>query len=347
MYPTLSTILLIFCIYVSFGQSNTQRELSKLRVYVWEFSTQNTVEDSKKLANLLTNDFETELIQSGFYTVLEIRELSRLEEQRTIQQLIFNISELSEQERHQLEGEKAQAVFFGKLIYDEQSKQIILEVKLQHLDGRILRKGSIYLNPSELIMIKTRRAKIHELFTEVHDEIFQAQRQALEEDRTVQFEFISEKLNQYIRRTDDLTTQFRRLDLSLLSPQYLEEYTQCIYRYDTVIQDLLEKHTLYENDFKNVWGSSLGDQLPGVFKSILDFHQRYIFKSLNKRNEQIIRFGQAPNKREKQKLEEELNKEKRTFEETMNDQWPVVKSNVEQFLYNLREQISQDHVSNK
>lgn len=336
MYRILNTILFISFTHLLFGQPAAPKELTKLRVYVWEFSTQHTEEDSKKLANLLTNDFETELIQSGFYTVLEIRELSRLEEQRTLQELIFNIGELSENERHQLEGQLAEAVFFGKLIYDEHSKQITLEVKLQHMDGRILRKGSIYLDPSKLIMAETRRTQVHELFTEVHEEIFEAQRQALKENRTAQFELITEKLNQFLRRTEDLTTQFRRLDIDLLKVEgYVQEYVQCLSRYNTVITDLLEKHNIYENNFKAVWGSELGDQLARVFEQILDFHHRYIFKSLQKRNDLMVQFGKTKNKKESQELKDDLNKEKKRFEETMNDQWPVVKSDVEQFLYNF------------
>jgi hypothetical protein len=339
MHRYLISLLLVSWVLLGFGQA-TSLEEAKQRVYVWEFSTQDTGKATKKLAHQLTNDFETELIQSGFYEVLEIREFSRLEEHRDLQRLIFNLHELSEEERHQLYDQKAEAVFFGKLIHDESSKQVILEIKLQHMDGRILRKGSIYLEPSELIMIKSRRAKILELFTEVHEEIFEAQRQALEEKRTTQFELITEKLNQYIRRTEDLTTQFHRLDVDLLKVEgYVQEYAQCLSRYDTVITDLLEKHTLYENNFKVVWATDLGDQLTRVFEQILDFHYRYIFKSLQKRNDLMIRFGKTKNKSESQKLKDDLIKEKREFENTMNDQWPVVKSDIEQFLYHFRSQL--------
>jgi hypothetical protein len=107
-----------------------------------------------------------------------------------------------------------------------------------------------------------------------------------------------------------------------------------------VIQDLLEKHAQYESDFKAVWDADLGDQLTNVFEQVLDFHHRYIFKSLNKRNEQITRFAKAQNKKERQQMEAELMKEKMTFEETMNDQWPVIRSNLERFLYNLRGQLN-------
>jgi Spy/CpxP family protein refolding chaperone len=208
------------------------------------------------------------------------------------------------------------------------------------MDGWLLWKGSIYLNPSELIMNETRRSKIHELFYKAHEDIFQAQQQALQEARQAQYAIITEKVNQYIRRVEDLTTQFRRLDLSLLSPEYFEEYTQAIYRYDEVIRDLLEKHAQYESDFKAVWDAHLGGQLTSVFEQVLDFHHRYIFKSLNKRNEQITRFAKTKNKKERQDMEADLKKEKRIFEETMNDQWPVIKSNVERFLYNLRGQLN-------
>lgn len=340
MHYYLIPLFIISSLTLVDGQPPEQEKPFHLNVYVWEFATQHAEGDAKKIANLLTNDFETELTQSGFYEVLEIRERSRLDEQRALQQLIFNVDELSEEERHQLEDKRAEAVFFGKLIYNEQSKENILEVKLQHMDGRLLRKGSIYLNPSDLIMNETRRSKVNELFTEVHQDIFEAQQQALEKARTAQYEIVAEKLNQYMRRAEDLTTQFRRLDLSLLSEQYMEEYTQSIYRYDEVIQDLLEKHTAYESDFKARWDADLSDQLTRIFEQVMDFHHRYIFKSLNKRNEQITRFAKTHNKRERQKLEADLKEEKKSFEETMNDQWPVIRSDIEQFMYRLRRQLN-------
>jgi hypothetical protein len=122
MHRHLIALLLVSWARLGFGQPVVNDELPTLSVYVWEFSAQHTEDDAKKLANLLTNDFETELSQSGFYVVLEIRERGRLNEQRALQELIFNVSELSEEERNQLKDKQAEAVFFGKLIYNAPMK---------------------------------------------------------------------------------------------------------------------------------------------------------------------------------------------------------------------------------
>jgi len=206
---------------------------------------------------------------------------------------------------------------------------------LQHMDGRLLRKGSLYLDPSDLIMNENRRAKIHQLFENVHEDIFEEQRKVLQRQKKDNYELISQKLNLYLWRTEDLITQFRRLDLSLLSQEYLEEYNQTIYHYNALINDFLENHCKYESDFRNIWGADLGEKLQHSFEKILDFHERYMFKSLNRRNEQIPRFAQPQNKKEKQDLKNDLEKGKREFEETMADQWPIVKSGIEQFLRDL------------
>ena len=315
-------------------------EATSLSVYVWEFAAQNVKEDARHQVDLLTNDFETEMTQSGLYEVLEIRERSRLDEQRALQDIIFNIEELSEADRQTLQEKQAEAVFFGKLIYNERSRENILEVKLQHLDGRILRKGSIYLNPSDLIMNDSRRAIVKRLFMAVHEDIYAAQRQALHQRRKVQYDLITEKLNQFVRRTEDLTTQFRRLDFQLLNQAYINEYSQAILRYNEVITDIKEQQDQYLSDFGAVWGTDFGRQLTDVLDQVIDFHDQYILNTLNRRNEEISRYQLAKNKKARQALQAELERDRRTFTETMNDAWPVLKAAVELFLHDARRQLN-------
>jgi hypothetical protein len=234
MHRSLFTLVLILFASFLFSQPAGKEEPSKIKISVWEFSNQFVEESEKKHANRLTNDFETEVTQSGFYDVIELRERAQLEEQRALHQLIFNIEELSEEERSQLEEQQTEAVFFGKLIYSDDSKEYTLEAKLQHMNGRLLRKGSVYLNQSDLSTNENRRAKIRELFMDVHKQIYEAQRQAKLKLQKEQYELIVQKLNKHIARTEDLTTQFRRLDLSLVSQEYLDEYNQSIYRYNEI-----------------------------------------------------------------------------------------------------------------
>lgn len=332
------TAIFLFCLGSGYGlaQPKLTNNTQQLTVYVWEFTTQHADTDIKKLANLLTNDFETELAQSGLYQILEIRERGRVEEQRALQQLIYNIDELTEDEQRQLREQRAEAVFFGKLIYNEQSRENTLEVKLQHLDGRILRKGSLYLNPSELVMNQSRRSKVKQLFREVHEDIFAAREKQQRALKQQQYDLIFEMLNQYLLRSENLTTQFRRLDLSLLSQDYLNEYNQTIKQYDELINDLLSNHSRYENLFRSAWGTEMATELAGVFQKALEFHRRYLFKSLNRRNEQLVHYAKNSNKKARTDLQLEFERDKREFAETMNDQWPAVKGHLEKFLLKLR-----------
>jgi hypothetical protein len=66
------------------------------------------------------------------------------------------------------------------------------------------------------------------------------------------------------------------------------------------INDLLENNTQYESNFKKAWGNS--SELSDVFEKTIDFHERYILKSLEKRNVQIVRFAKALSKKEQKKI---------------------------------------------
>lgn len=329
------TLIFILAAQLGFAQPAAE-ESPKLRVYVWEFATQYMDKEAKILANLITNDFETEVSQSGLYELIEIRELADLREHRDLQKLIYDIDELTEEEGGHLKNKRAEAVFFGKLIYQETTQQYTLEAKLQHLDGEILKKGNVHPDYLELIGPETRQLQVHELFVQVHKDFYEAQRRNLQQARRKQYKIISEKINLFQVRLEDLGTQFRRLDLSLLSPEYVQEYQEAIEGYDEMIDDLLEKRITYEMDFNDVWDVESAMQLSEIFKKLDGFHSSYIHKWLNKRNEEIERVYQERNKQKRKKLEEEIEREKKEFEELMNDQWPVIKSEVEEFLYILR-----------
>ena len=159
---------------MAFTQS---QEAPQMIVYVWDFSTYNTDIDMAMVANRLTEEFETEVNNSGFYQLKEVRELSRVREQIELQKLINDVSELSVGQLGQLQEYQAEAVFFGKLIYDQGNQQYIIEVKLQHLDGRILQKKSLIVNHSDLLKNEDLRNHMQKLFYLLHEERYQARLQ--------------------------------------------------------------------------------------------------------------------------------------------------------------------------
>ena len=90
--------MLSFASMMAFTQG---QEVKQQTVYVWDFSTQNT--DMAMVANRLTEEFETEVTNSGFYRLIEVRELSRVREQIELQKLINDVAELSAGQKGQLQ----------------------------------------------------------------------------------------------------------------------------------------------------------------------------------------------------------------------------------------------------
>jgi hypothetical protein len=331
---TILTALLIgiYSLFPGTAIAQTPGE-DNLTVYVWEFSMQNN--DEKTTANRLTEDFETEVINSGLYHVIEVRELSRVEEQREFQEIIYDVTELSDKQIDGLEQNQAEAVFFGKLIFDAGSSEYIVEVKLQHLDGTLLNKKSILVNPVDLLKNEDRQRHMKNLFYQLHEDIYREQKKE-------QYDRISSLLNQYLMRAKDLTTHFRRLEFTLEDEAYLYDYQNAIAAYQETITDFLENQTVYVSNFRETWGAEMGEELSQVFYTVIeDFHKPYIFESLNRINEKLEEFYKlaSSNKRKSDAVREEILERRAILLTNTDSHLGKVELSILSFLKELQEQL--------
>ena len=89
-------------------------------VYVWDFSVNDS--SIKDIGSMLTDDFETELINSGLYTVLERRHYNRVLSHRNLENRIANIQTLPPASKDSLKANKAGVVIFWVRSYRDLSK---------------------------------------------------------------------------------------------------------------------------------------------------------------------------------------------------------------------------------
>ena len=316
---------------MAFTQS---QEAPQMIVYVWDFSTYNTDIDMAMVANRLTEEFETEVNNSGFYQLKEVRELSRVREQIELQKLINDVSELSVGQLGQLQEYQAEAVFFGKLIYDQGNQQYIIEVKLQHLDGRILQKKSLIVNHSDLLKNEDLRNHMQKLFYLLHEERYQARLQK-------QYLLASTKLNEYLRAAKDLSTQVRRVERILDAYEYLEEYNAYIVGYNKSITDLMDNHNQYESNFREAWGPEAGRELSAIFQAIIqDFHTPYVLESLNKLNEGIVKYWANPSNKQRELIREKTLKHRDRLQNGLDGNLEQVSRSISDFLNKLNEKLN-------
>ena len=321
--------MLSFVTMMAFTQN---QEVEQQVVYVWDFSTHNT--DMAMVANRLTEEFETEVTNSGFYRLIEVRELSRVREQIELQKLINDVAELSVGQKGQLQQYQAEAVFFGKLIYDKGNQQYIIEVKLQHLDGRILQKKSLIVNHADLLRNEDLRSHMQKLFYLLHEERYQAQLQK-------QYALISTRLNEYLRSAKDLGTQVRRVERILDAPEYLEEYNTYIRGYDESIKDLMNNYNQYESDFREVWGPEAGQELSAIFQAIIqDFHTPYVFEPLNKLNEDIVKYWASSSTKQRPPLREKTLKHRDVLQIGLDGNLEQLSRSISDFLNKLNEKLN-------
>ncbi len=145
--------LILLATASAYGQSNTRE-----RVYVWEFHS--NIKDPDLIDNI-TDEFETALLATGRYEVVERRQLSRLLSRRDNE--VTDMANLGASDATLLKGKGAQDVFFGKVINDPDSGSVRLTVTLESFDSSIQLKKSVRMRPVELRDDRVRDEKYKEL----------------------------------------------------------------------------------------------------------------------------------------------------------------------------------------
>ncbi len=302
-------------------------------IYVWDFSVSDA--SIRELANMLTNDFETELINSGLYTVLERRRYSRVLAHRNMENKITEIQNLPAISMDSLRANKAEVVIFGEVKDDINSGQYEVSVTFQNLSEVILRKGSILIGRGLIADNQTRKNSMKALMGILHaKELLAAKRK--------QYDLISNILSSYMVRVKDVQKEFKDIArFALEDKSYFDELVKTIFDYNNIFNDLNSNGARYIMDFTREWGEGRGRELEEIISGIMnDIHRTHILK-LDKVRIAIYEYREGPlSKSEKKRRKDEILKNMNDPTDDLKRQIDIMDIKINTFLSHLNLEMS-------
>ncbi len=302
-------------------------------VYVWDFSVSDA--SIKEIGEMLTNDFETELINSGLYTVLERRRYNRVLAHQNLEKKIADVQNLSSSSIDSLKANRAGTVIFGEVKDDIDSGVYEVTVTFQNLNEVILRKGSILIGRGLIRDNQTRKKFMKDLVDVVHAKELLAAKKEL-------YNIISNKLETYLIRVKDVADEFNDVTkYALDNPQYAGEIVKVVTDYNTIFNDINGNGARYQLDFTKHWKEPRGKELQTIIDGILDdIHKTHILK-LDKTRTAILEYQTSSlSKSEKKKKKKEILKNVKQTTDDLNRQIDIIDLKINTFLSQLRTEIN-------
>lgn len=302
-------------------------------VYVWDFRVSD--ESIKKIGNQLTNDFETELINSGLYTVLERRQYNRVLAHKNMQTEMAEIRNLPLASLDSLRAFQAGVVIFGEVKDDIDSGEYEVIVTFQSLSEVILRKGSILIKRGLIRDNQTRKNAMKDLLDRLHaNELLAAKKE--------QYDLVSKVLATYMVRVKDVQKEFRDMARFAFNDQnYFNALAEKIEEYNEIFDDLHNNGAKYHMDFSKKWMEPRGQELNTIFDGILnDIHKTHILK-LDKVRIAIGEYGRSTlSNGEKKKMREEILKDVDEITGNLKTQIDIMDLKISTFHSHLRVEMS-------
>lgn len=309
----------------------------KINVYVWDFSVSH--DSLKRFGASFTNDFESQLINLEKYVVLERRRYDRIMAHKDMENEISDMRNISAKSKENLAANKADAVFFGSLVYDGGSGEFELTVMFQDLEGNNLKRANVVFKKG-IIDDNANRKKI---VADLIDELYAKE---ILEEKKEQFETINEKLNNYRARVDEISKRYGEvIEMLLVDPrpdEYVIELKQKIEDYNEIWDDLNDNKGKYLLEFGKRWGKDHLRDFTNIYTRIMnDFHERFI-RQLDEVVVEInaYRMDQSSSKKEKKDNKKRIigNTKKMTaaIRTELNN---TIKPQINGFLDNLREEL--------
>ncbi len=300
-------------------------------VYVWDFGVKDA--SLREIGTMLTNDFETELINSGLYTVLERRRYSRVLAHQNMENKISEIQNLPTASMDSLKAIRAGVVIFGEVKDDIDSGVYEVTVTFQNLSEVILRKGSILIGRGLIRDNQTRKEKMKDLVDIVHaKELLAAKKE--------QYNFVSNMLETYMVRVIDVQKEFQDVTkYALENPIILDEMVQIINDYNVIFIEINNNRAKYQLDFNTHWEATRALELQTILNDILDdIHKKHILK-LDKVRMQIMAYGELSKSAKKQKKKEILKEVKKIIDD-LEREIDIINPKLSTFLSQLRTEIN-------
>lgn len=303
-------------------------------VYVWDFSVSDS--SIKEIGTMLTNDFETELINSGLYTVLERRRYNRVLAHQDLEKKIADMSNMPSAAIDSLRANRAEVVIFGEVIEDEKDGLFEVMVTFQSLNGVNLRKASIVLQRSLADNNQARKNAVKNLMKKLHDKEAMASKKQ-------QYDLISGILATYMVRLQDVQTRFQDISRYAFDNQgYFDELNNTIIAYNHSFDTLTANRAKYHIDFIREWNNRRGQELEDIFSNILDdIHITYILK-LDKVKLAIAEYQQSKGgKKEKEKMRKDILKSVKETTDDLGREINKMHKEINPFLAHLRVEMSE------
>ncbi len=309
----------------------------KLHVYVWDFSVSN--DSLNTFGTSFTNDFESQLVNLEKYVVLERRRYDRIMAHQDMENQISDIRNISSPSKDSLAANRADAVFFGALIFDNGSGEFELSIALQDLEGVKLKQENIVFKKG-IIYDNANRKRI---VTDLLDKLYAKEVLA---EKKEQFELIDKKLSTYRARVDEISKRYGEVIKTLLvepdPTEYVDELKQKIKAYNEIWNDLNDNKGKYLQDFGSHWGNDRLRDFKDIYSNIMnDFHERFI----RKLDEVIVeindyRSDQSSSKKEKKDEQKRIiNKTNKMTDDIRTELNNKIKPEISRFLDKLREEI--------
>lgn len=246
----------------------------KLRVFVMDFNVYD--KKYKKAASSFTDDFETAIIKED-YDVLLRSGYTKVLKAQNIENEIYEILDLPIALKDSLELESTDAVFFGKLVFDDGSGEFELTVRLQPLDINkpTLKKGQITFKKGIINDNNTRKSIAKDMVKLLHS----AETLSLKEE---QLNIIEKKLSTYRARVKEVIDIFEeKIGLLLEAPRdevvpHLKEIHRKREAFNIIWNDLNKNKVKYTKDFGRHWGEESRIALKYVYSETMDdFHIKF------------------------------------------------------------------------
>ncbi|MBT8184160.1 MAG: hypothetical protein KJN76_04925 [Eudoraea sp.] len=321
---------------IGIGSVNAQFE-EKLNVYVWDFSVSH--DSLNRFGTSFTNDFESQLVNLEKYVVLERRRYDRIMAHQDMENQISDIRNISSQSKENLTANKADAVFFGTLIYDGGSGEFELMVMFQDLEGNNLKRANIVFKKGIINDNANRKKIVADLMDELYaSEIFAEKKE--------QFEMINKKLSSYRARVDEISKRYGEVIETLLVDPNPEEYVielqQKIQDYNEIWNDLNDNKNKYLQEFGTRWGKDHLRDFTDIYSKIMnDFHERFI-----RRLDEVVievnnyRRDQSSSKKEKKDRKKlVISNTKKMTADIKTELNNTIKPQINGFLDNLRNEL--------
>ena len=268
-------------------------------VYVWDFSVNNA--EMREVALMLTSDFETELIQSNLYTVLQRRRYDKVLAHQKMEDRISGVDGLSKQSKDSLQAIKAQIVVFGEVIDDIEDGRIEVKVSFQSLNSIILREGKVLFQRGDRKNNVARKKYMRQLFLKLHEkEITAAKNKELEK--------VSNLLSTYLVRVKNVQKSYQDVgQIALDEPRYFDELAEVINDYNLIFEQIHNNPDKIKNDFSSQWGATKGKELNSIIKYLLDDVHKVEVLRLDKVRIDIWEYyNQVESKKERKKLKSKI-----------------------------------------